>query len=60
MKTFKNKNFIKRDYECTNVVFCQGESAPNDNYIEVDELDLDLFNGQHLYTQANVRYFGYL
>ena len=33
-KTFKNKHFTKRDYECTNVVACIADQAPNENYIE--------------------------
>jgi hypothetical protein len=57
MKTFKNKNFTKRNYDCTNVVFCQSETAPNENWIECDESENTL---NHLYTEAGVRYFGYL
>ena len=58
MKTFKNKNFVKRDYECTNVVFCQSKSNPNEsNWEECDESDI---NCEQLYIIENVRYFGYL
>jgi hypothetical protein len=57
MKTFKNKNFKKRDYETTNIVFCQSENAPNENWIEVDASENKL---NHLYTEAGVRYFGWL
>jgi hypothetical protein len=28
MKTFKNTKFTRRDYEATNVVACQAETAP--------------------------------
>ena len=57
MKTFKNKNFTKRNYDCTNIVYCQSELAPNENWIECDETENKL---NHLYTQDGVRYFGYL
>ena len=57
MKTFKNKNFIKRDYECTNIVFCEAETAPNENWIECDSKENVL---NQLYMIDNVRYFGYL
>lgn len=36
MKTFKNKNFAKRDFESTNIVVCQSEIAPNENWTEID------------------------
>jgi hypothetical protein len=58
MTTFKNKNFTKRNYECTNVVFCIAETAPNENWIATDEampssmIQLRIENG--------VRYFGWL
>lgn len=57
MKSFKNKNFTKRNYECTNVVFCKAESAPNENWIECDESEI---NCEQLWIENNVRYFGYL
>jgi len=57
MTTFKNKNFTKRNYDCTNVVFCQAEKAPNENWIECDESEI---NCDQLYIMNNVRYFGYL
>ena len=37
MKTFKNTKFTRRDYEATNVVACQAETAPADHWIECDE-----------------------
>lgn len=58
MKTYRNKNFTKRDYECTNVVACIAESAPNDNYIECDESFIS--NMQMLYAQNGVTYYGWL
>ncbi|QCW19979.1 hypothetical protein [Flavobacterium phage FPSV-D2] len=60
MKTFKNKNFTKRDYECTNIVFCQCEIAPNENWIECDENEIQKLKCSQLYTQAGVKYYGYL
>lgn len=60
MKTFKNKNFIKRDYKCTNLVFCQSETAPSADWTEVDDLELDLSGCNHLYTQAGTRFYGWL
>jgi len=60
MKTFKNINFTKRNYETTNIVFCQAETAPNENWLECNELEIDLLNCKQLYKQGDVRYFGYL
>jgi len=57
MKTFKNTNFIKRNYKCTNLVFCQAQDAPDSNWIECDESENNL---DHLYTSNGVRYFGWL
>lgn len=58
MKTFKNKNFTKRDYECTNVVACVAENAPDDNWIECDE---EILNGlDRIHTIAGACYYGYL
>lgn len=37
-KTYKNKNFTKRNYECTNVVFAVGETAPRgEQWVETSE-----------------------
>jgi hypothetical protein len=60
MKAFKNKNFEKRNDNRTNLVFCQSENSPSENWVECDELELDCSDCIHLYTQAGVRYFGYL
>jgi hypothetical protein len=68
MKTFKNKNFVKRHYECINVVFCKSEDAPNDNYVEVDEIELDVSGCQDLWKETytkdgvykHVTYYGYM
>ena len=65
MKTFihkawkiENGKIKNRDYECTNVICCQGETAPNDQWQECKpELikDLDLCQ---LWIENNVKYFG--
>ena len=60
MTTFKNTNFTKRNYECTNIVFCQSEIKPDDNWVECDEIEIELSNCYQLYIQNDVRYFGYL
>ena len=60
MKTYKNVNFKKRDYECTNVVFCQSETAPNENWVECDESEIESTTAKQLYAQNGVRYFGWL
>ncbi len=58
MATFKNKNFITRNYECTSVIACTADVAPNDNYKLADEAVLEGLT--HLYTESGVRYFGHL
>ena len=60
MKTFKNINFTKRNYECTNVVFCQAETTPDTNWVECEEIEIELKKCDQLYKQGDVRYFGYL
>lgn len=58
MKTFKNIHFTKRNYECTNIVACVGEQAPDENYVQADPRILEGL--QQLWIQNNVRFFGYL
>ena len=60
MTTFKNTNFTKRNYECTNVVFCQAENAPDANWAECEEIEIELAKCDQLYKQNDIRYFGYL
>jgi len=60
MKTYKNKNFTKRNYEMTNIVFCQGNIAPNDNWVECEENEILLLKCNQLYKMDDMRYFGYL
>lgn len=58
MATFKNKNFTKRDYECTNKVCCVAQVAPDSNWIPCDESELDGLT--RLYIQGDVQFYGYL
>lgn len=37
MQTFRNKNFIKRDPDCINIVFCKSENAPNNNWEKIED-----------------------
>ena len=57
MKTFKNKNYKKRDYECTNIIMCTAEKAPNENWVETKEETSEL---NPLWREGNVDYYGYL
>lgn len=56
--TFKNKNFTKRDYECTNVVACEADAAPNANFVPCDASELKGLT--HLWTERGVRYLGHM
>lgn len=59
MKTFRNTAFTRRDYECTNIVACQTESAPaGQHWEECDESILDGLD--QLWIESGVRYFGYM
>ena len=60
MKTFKNNNFTKRNYDFTNIVFCQTDIAPDLDWIECNESEIVSMNCNHLFSQSGVRYFGYL
>jgi hypothetical protein len=57
-KTFRNTKFSKRDYEATNVVACQGETAPADHWDECDPSILA--NMSPLWIEGGRRYFGWL
>lgn len=66
-KVFKNKNFKKRDYECTNLVYAVGEKQPEgDFWVETKEFetvnnDIEFAtNTTSLYVSNGIRYFGYL
>jgi hypothetical protein len=58
LRVFRNVNFIKRDYECTNVVACQAEVRPGPEWVEADPAILAKLT--QLWILGDVRYFGYL
>lgn len=61
MKTFRNKNFIKRDYECTNIVFCQSLSNTDPpKWDECTESEIKTRNCIQLFKENDIIYFGYL
>lgn len=61
MKTFRNKHFTKRNYDCTNVVFCQSLYNPDiNNWVECTESEIATRQCYQLYIIAGVRYFGWL
>lgn len=60
MKTFKNKNFIKRDYEATNVVVCQAEESPNENWVEVESKIINEMNLMKLWIEKDIQFYGWL
>jgi hypothetical protein len=58
MKTYRNTKFVKRDYECTNIVACVAESAPASHW---EQADASIISGlTKLYTQNGVAYYGHL
>lgn len=64
-KVFINKNYTNRDYECTNIVMCESETNPDElvwseEHPHALEHFLSKHRGQHLYTQAGVRFYGYM
>lgn len=59
MKTFKNSQFIKRDYECQNVVACRAEVMPTRGTWE--PADESILSGLTMIERvAGVEYWGYL
>lgn len=58
MTTYRNANYTTRNYECTNVVACQSESHPGENWVECDESVL--VGLTQLEIVGGVRYFGHL
>lgn len=64
MTVYKNPLFTVRNYECTNIVACE---APPEREITtqggepwpVADREI-LANLTHLWTEAGVRYFGYM
>ena len=60
MRTFRNANFVKRDYDCTNIVFCQAENKPGPDWYVCDEKEIDQRGCEKLYIEDGITYFGYL
>jgi hypothetical protein len=58
MQYFKNTSFVKRDYECSNIVACLADKAPAENFAPSDET---VINGlTQIWIENGVRYYGYL
>lgn len=58
MNTWINKNFVKRDYEATNIVAAESESAPGKEWYRVNckvLIGLTL-----IYIENGIKYYGYL
>lgn len=63
MAMFRNKNFTKRDYDCTNVVACESEFAPNENYVLTSHEELNSMlksSIQPLFIENGVQFYGYM
>lgn len=57
-QVFRNKKYIVRNYDCTNIVACVADSAPNKNYLPCEPNIIDKLT--KLYTENGVTYYGYL
>ncbi len=57
-KIYRNTNFTKRNYECTNVAAAISTSAPTDAYVECDQSFIA--NMQQLWIEGNAAYWGWL
>ena len=64
MITFKHVNFTPRNKisgNCTNICFCQGDSAPDkENWIECDKTEIADNSCESLYRCAGITYYGWL
>lgn len=60
MPTFRNKKFVKRNSDCTNIVFCQGKQKPDGDWVECSDTEIETRKCIQLYIIDDVRYFGYL
>ena len=60
MTTYRNKNFIKRNDDCTNVVFCQTTKPMPENWVQCDPQEIEQRKCEQLYIENDIRYFGYL
>jgi len=60
-KTFRNANFDgKRNYNCTNIVACQGGAAPDGVWVECGPEIIAEMKLSPLWIQGGVRFFGWL
>lgn len=60
-KIFKNIHFVKRDPECTNVLFCSAEvNTDESKWEECDEFEIHRMKCIQLETCNGVTYYGYL
>jgi hypothetical protein len=62
MTTFKNTKFTSRNYECTNLVVCEAEAAPGENWTECDSAEKDGLTQLYIEraNRTSVTYYGYL
>jgi len=63
MKTFKNKAFIKRDHEASNLIFLQTDKLPfgySENWKECKAEEIEKLKCKQLYKMGTCTYFGYL
>lgn len=60
---WKNKNFVKRDYECTNIVFCVGDLCKieqPENWESIPEEELIKSGCIKLWRQNEIEFYGFL
>lgn len=67
---YKNKFFVKRDYECGNIVFAEttgepplydnnGELITDNRWILCDKSELSKLGCKPLFIQAGTQYYGW-
>ena len=60
-RVFKNIHFVKRDYECTNIVAAEAltdDATMDENWAQADS---SILNGlRPLHIENDVRFYGYL
>lgn len=61
MKTYRNANWTKRDYECINVVACVSPVNPTSGYAEWVEAGEEILEGLTLlHSIGAATFYGYL
>lgn len=61
MKTYRNANWVKRNYECTNVVACISPVKPTSGHAEWVESDESILEGlTMLHSIGAATFYGYL